>query len=77
MLQQGPEPRHPHSTRTDQWGFLTHLVPSGEISDAADICSQEWWESVASGREKEGLEVRWEETRRPRHTGMGFQARKL
>lgn len=80
MLQQGPEKHHPHSTwdaRTGQQGFLTHSVPTGESNDVADTGSQEQRESVASSREKEGLEVRLRETCRPRHTGMGFHAKKL
>ena len=82
VLKEGPEKHYPHSTwnaRTDQQGFLTHLVPSGERNNVAGICSQEWRESVASSREKEGFEMRLRETRshRPRHTGMGFHAKKL
>lgn len=75
-------PVRPHSSwgaRTDQQGFSTHLVPTGESNDVADICSQEQQESVASSREKEGLEVRLRETRSrgSRHTAMGFHAKKL
>lgn len=48
----------PHRTwnaRTDQQGFLTHLVPTGESNDVANICSEELQESVAkfpAGRKK-------------------------